>query len=439
MIKKSRFPKIFFGWWTVIAGGLVDLWGAGYQVYGISALFKPISQELGISRAVTSIASSIGRLEGGLEGPLTGWISDKYGPKWIIMFSVFCMALALILMNYVGSLWAFLVVWGVLLGTGHNILSLPLDKAITSWFVKKRGLALSIRWVLSGLSGVLVLPLIAWLIITQDWRMTCVIGGVVMALIGFPLCWFFVKQKRPEYYGLLPDGARVEPGLETDIEAMIDRGAEYASSLEETEFTARQALKTPAYWLIIVVQSVHMLVGPVMSIHCIPFLTDIGIDPLKAAGMMALMIGSSIPSRLIGGLIADRMSKNHLRFLMGGAYLLQAAGIIVFLLNQSVTMIFVWFILYGIGQGVGHTLNPLMLARYFGRKAYGSIRGSMVMVATPIGIVAPVYAGWIYDTTGSYMAAFIQFAVLLAVSGIIAFFIFSPKQPTEVTDIRKIL
>ena len=439
MIKKSRFPKIFFGWWTVIAGGVIDIWGAGYQVYGISAFLKPISQELGFSRATMSIASSIGRLEGGLEGPAVGWISDRYGPKWPIMASVFCMALALILMNYVGSLWAFLLVWGVLLGTGHNLLSLPLDKAVTNWFVKKRGLALSIRWVLSGLSGVLVLPLIAWLIITQGWRMTCVIGGVVMALIGFPLAWFFVKQKRPEYYGLLPDGARVEPGLEADIDAMIHRGMEYASSSEEIEFTARQALRTLAYWLMVGVQAVHMLVGPVMSIHCIPFLTDIGIDPLKAAGMMALMIGSSIPARFIGGLIADRMSRNHLRFLKGGAYLLQAIGVTVFLLNPTVAMIFVWFILYGIGQGAGATVNPLMLARYFGRKAYGSIRGTMTMVATPIGIVAPVYAGWIYDTTGSYMVAFVQFAVLLAVSGIIALFIFPPKPPAEISGIRKIV
>ncbi|MFC1953382.1 MFS transporter [Chloroflexota bacterium] len=439
MIKKREYPRVFFGWWTVIAGGVIDLWGAGFQVYGISALFKPIASELGFSRAQMTFPSSIGRLEGGLEGPLIGWISDKHGYKWLIMAGVFCMALALIMMNYVGSLWAYVLVWGVLLGTGHNMLASPIDKAITDWFVKKRGLALSIRWVLSGLSGVLVLPLIAWLITTQDWRMTCVIGGVVMVLIGFPLVLFGVKQKRPEYYGMLPDGARVETGLEADTDAMIDKGVEYASSLGEIEFTARQALRTPAYWMIVGVQTVYMLMGPVMSIHLIPFLTDRGIDLIKAAGMMALMIGASIPSRFIGGLLADRLNINHIRYLKGGAYLLQALGVTVFLLNPTIEMIFVWFILYGIGQGSGQTVNPLMMARYFGRKAYGSIRGTMTVVATPIGIVAPVYAGWIYDTTGSYMTAFVQLAVLIAVAGIVTFFIFPPKPPTQISDVRKIL
>jgi len=439
LIKKRRFPRLFFGWWTVISGGVIDLWGAGYQVYGISALFKPISLELGFTRAATSLASSIGRLEGGLEGPITGWISDKYGPRWLIIGSVFLMSLSLILMYYVNSLWAFLIVWGVLLGTGHNILSLPLDKAITNWFVKKRGRAISIRWVLSGLSGMLVLPLIAWLIIAYGWRTTCVIGGVVMALIGFPLAIFGVKQRRPEYYGMMPDGALVESGLENDTDAMIRKGIEYASDSEEMEFTARQALKTPAYWLIVGVQTIHMLLGPVMSIHLIPFLTDIGIDPLQAAGLMALMVGVSIPFRFIGGLIADRLSKNHLRFLKGGSFILQGIGVTVFLLNQNMAMIVVWFILYGVGRGLGQTVNPLMVASYFGRKAYGSIRGTMIMVATPIGIAAPVYAGWIYDYSGSYLIAFIQLAVLISLSGIITLFIVPPRPPSQISDIHSII
>ena len=188
MIKRSRFPKIFFGWWTVLAGGILALWGHGYHAYGFSALFKPIASELGFSRAVTSVAASIGRFEGGFEAPITGWVTDRFGPRWIVLSGVFLISVSLILMNWVNSLWAFYLVWGVILGTGCNIaLSLPLDTAITNWFVKKRGLALSLKWVGSGLSGVIVLPLISWLIIVQGWRTTCVIGGLVMALVGLPL------------------------------------------------------------------------------------------------------------------------------------------------------------------------------------------------------------------------------------------------------------
>ena len=167
MIKKRRFPKIFYGWWMVLVGGLLALWGHGFHTYGFSAFFKPIGTELNFNRTATSVASSIGRFEGGFEAPLTGWLTDKFGPKWIVIFGISVIGLALLLMNFVESLWDFYLVWGVILGTGINIgLTLPVDKAITDWFVKKRGMALGTKMVFSGLSGALILPLVAWLIST---------------------------------------------------------------------------------------------------------------------------------------------------------------------------------------------------------------------------------------------------------------------------------
>lgn len=438
MFRRTRFSKIFPGWWIVLVSGILALWGHGYNTYGISALFKPISSELRFNRAATSLAASIGRLEGGFEAPLTGWVTDRFGPKWIVLFGVFLISLSLILMFFINSLWGYYVFWGVMLGTGCNIaLTLPTDTTISNWFVKKRGLALSIKQVFSGLSGVIVLPLIAWLIIVQGWRITCLIGGVVMLVVGLPLAWFFLKSHRPEYYGLLPDGGTVEE--KTDTNQMIEKGVNYAAEVNEVEFTLRQAVRTPAYWLLIAVNAVHGLVAPVMNIHLIPFLTDRGIDPLVAAGMMSIMIAASLPARFVGGFLADRISRRHLRILVGGAYLLQTVGVAIFLLNQSLAMIYVWFILYGIGQGAGNTLNPLIRADYFGRKAYGSIRGSATMLMTPVGVIAPIYVGWVYDSTGTYMTTFTLFAALLAAATVLMFFTLPPKPPPKLTDIRQIL
>lgn len=154
MIKVRNFPRIFFGWWIVLIGGILTIWGSGYQLYGFSALFKPISSELGFSRAATSVATSIGRFEGGFEAPLSGWATDRFGPKWIVISGVFLIGLSLILMNSIHSLLSYYIVWGVLLGTGINIgLALPLDTTIQNWFVKKRGLALGTKWMSSGLAG----------------------------------------------------------------------------------------------------------------------------------------------------------------------------------------------------------------------------------------------------------------------------------------------
>ena len=439
MSKRIHFPKIFPGWWTVLTGGILALWAYGYQAYGISALFKPISSELGFSRTTTSVASSIGRFEGGFEAPITGWITDRYGPRWVVILGVFLISLGLALMYYINSLWSFYVAWGVLAGTGVNIaLSVPIDTAISNWFVKKRGLALSIKVMFAGLSGVVVMPLIAWLIIVQGWRNACLFGGVVMAVVGLPLVWFFLKPHRPEYYGLLPDGAKITAGT-TEESHIIEQGTRYAAEVQEVEFTLRQAMRTRAYWLLVLLMAIISLVAPVMTIHTIPFLTDIGVDPLKAAGMMSIYVGVSIPFRFVGGFIADRVKGKYLPFLLGAGCLLQAVGTGVFLLHQTIPMIYIWFVLFGVGWGILTIVPPLIRARYFGRKAFGSIGGSSAMFVAPAGVIAPIYAGWVYDTTGSYITVFTLFAVLLVVSAAILPFIRPPKPPAQVTDVRKFL
>ncbi len=437
MIKKRKFPKIFLGWRTVLAGSFISAWGIGFQVHGFSALFKPIASELGLNRSATSIAASIGRLGQGIESPIAGWLVDRFGPRFLIIIGLFIAGLGLILMNYINSLWSFYIVWGVILGTGINIgLEIPLDKAITSWFVKKRGRALSVRWFFTGLAG-LVLFFVAWLISTQGWRMTCVIGGLVTWAVALPLAWLLVKPRRPEYYGLLPDGATTEAELDDDVNRMIDRGVNYAAEVHEVEFTLRQAVRTPAYWLIIVAQSVRTVGFSAILTHGVPFLTDMGIEPVKAAGVVGTIILASTPSRLLGGFLVDRVKTERLRFLMAGAFLLQAVGITTFLLNQTIAMIYVFLILFWIGVGIALPFPAAVRARYFGRKAYGSIAGSSMVFLTPVGVLAPIYAGWVFDNTGSYIPAFTLFAIAFVVSAVLISLASPPQPPAQVTDVRK--
>jgi len=437
---RRGFPRIFFGWWTALAGGFLCFWGYGYYMLGFSALFKPIALELGLSRAVTSVAASIGRFEGGFEAVVTGWVTDKFGPRWIILCGTFLIGLGLILMSLINSLWAFYVVWGVIIATGVNVgLSLPLDKAISNWFVKKRGMALSVRWVFTGLGSVIVLPLITWLIGAEGWRITCVIGGTVMWLVGLPLAWFFVRPERPEHYGLLPDGATIKGAVEEDTGLVIGRGIEYAAEVEEIEFTLRQAMKTRAYWLLILAYAGHSLVMPAIMIHTIPFLTDMGLSPAQAAALVATASAASIPTRFIGGVLADRVRKEHQRFVLAGTFFVIAAGITAFLVNQTIAMAYVFFFIFYLGFTTGLPLNSAIRARYFGRKGFGSIQGTSTMIMTPFGVAAPIYAGWVYDVTGKYATAFAVFAGLLAFSTVVMLFARPPRPPIQVTDIRKFL
>ena len=220
---------------------------------------------------------------------------------------------------------------------------------------------------------------------------------------------------------------------------MIDRGVNYAAEVREVEFTLRQATRTPAYWLLIIAQSVRTVGFSAILTHGVPFLTDMGIEPVKAALLIGTIILTSTPSRLIGGFLADRVQTRYLRFLIAGAFLLQAVGIAVFLLNQTIAMIYVFLILFWIGVGIALPLTAGIRARYFGRKAFGSIQGTSMIFLTPVGVVAPIYAGWVYDNTGSYIPAFTLFAALFAISAVLVSLAYPPKPPAQVTDVRKFL
>jgi len=439
LIKRRRFPRIFFGWWTNLVTGIISGLGNGFYGAGFSVFFKPLAAELGLTRATTSFAAGIGRLESGLQAPLTGWLADRFGPRWVIVVGICIFGTGLALMNFITSLWAYYLVWGFIIAAGNNLaLTITVDKALTNWFVSKRGLAFGIRFVLIAIGGMIVLPVVTWLVTTQGWRITCLIWAGVM-FAGVPLAWYFVKQKRPEYYGLLPDGAKIKSGSEADIDSMIYEGVEYAASFEETEFTLRQAMRTPTYWMLIITWACGTIVFGGFNIHCIPFLTDMGIDPAVAAGMMAMMVFFTIPSRFLGGFLADRIRKDRLQFLLAGAFLFQAIGITTFLLNQTVTMVYVFLILYGFGSGASTPSRLMIGARYFGRKAFASIQGTTMLFVAPLSLLAPVYTGWIYDTTDSYITALILFAALAAFATFLVCLLRPPKAPAKVTDIRKFM
>ncbi len=418
---------------TALVSGL----GHGFYTNGMAILFKPIAADLNLTRAATSWATGIGRLQGGLEAPLTGWLSDRFGPKWVMIVGICFISTGLVLMNFIASLWAYYVVWGVIIGVGINLaLTIAADKALTNWFIKKRGLAFGVRFALIGVCGALVVPLIERMVGAYEWRMTCLIwAGVMFASI--PLLWVFVRQKRPEYYGLLPDGVAVEPDSEVDVDSMIDRGVEYATGLEEIEFTLRQAMKTRSYWMFVIAWVCASVVLGGINIHVFNFLTDMGIDSAVASGMLAMMIFFTVPGRFFGGFIADHVRKDRQNYLVAGAFILQAIGITAYLLHQTVTMAYVFLALYGLGSGAPTPLRLTLVGRYFGRKAFASIQGSAMMFSAPVGLLAPVFSGWVYDTTDSYINAFILYVGLVAMAALLMCFVRPPRPPSVVGDIRK--
>ena len=418
-------PRIYFGWWTVLVTGVISGLGHGFYGLGISVFFKDLAQELGVSRAITSVAAGVGRLEGGITSPFTGWLVDKYGPKWVIFSGIIVAGVGLVYMRFIHSAGAYIVAWGVLAGVGINIgLTVAVDKSLNDWFVAKRGLAQGIKFGLISLASVAILPIAAGLVTSYGWRSTCLLWGFIL-LVCAPVSLLFVKQKRPEFYGLLPDGARMEANPHGNVEDKADEGT-HAPIFEEEEYAFKAAIKTRAYWISALALSIFMFVYGAITVHTIPFLTDMGISRTVASAMMSLMVLLTVPSRFLGGIITDYVPKDRLNFLIAVVFFLQAVGIAVFLMNRDRASIYVMFILYGLGSGACPPLFILLMGRYFGRKAFGSILGSSLALRAPASLVSPVFAGWVYDRTGNYIVAFALFLALAAFATLLMIFLKPP-------------
>ena len=429
--KSSPRRRLFTGWWSVLFIGIASGLGHGFNIYGFSILFKQISAELELNRAFTSLAAGIGRMEGGITSPLVGWLSDKVGPRWIVIVGTAVAALGMLLMSRVTEVWQYYVAWGVLIGLGLNIgLTVACDKSINDWFIRRRGLAQGIKFAIISVFGIIILPVVTALIEFRDWRFVCLVFGLIM-VASLPLAYILIKPRRPEYYGLLPDGAHFGEGGEKDREAMLETGVSYASSLHEMEYTFKQAAKTGTYWLLIIGYAVHNFIVGGLNVHIHPFLTDIGIGEAAASGMMGIMIFFTIPSRVFGGIVADKVPKDRLHLLLVAAFLFQVIGISAYLWNRSPASVYVLLACHGLSSGAVTPVILLVIGRYFGRKAFGSILGMMITFLAPMSLLSPVYYGWMYDSFLAYDNAFITALALAVIATVTTLFVRPPSPPVQ--------
>jgi len=410
----ERYKNMYFGWKTVFAGAVIACWGYGSWYYGMSALFTPLIAEYGWTRAQLSLAFSMRSIEGGLEGPFGGMLIDKYGERKITIISTIIACAGLVALLFVKELWQFIFVWGFVVSLGFNLgLYDTVNSAVSKWFIRKRGRALSFVTLGGGLGGPIIVPMMAWLIINYGWRVALLFVAGSTLVICLPLAWFFMKDGPPEKYDMLPDGDTV---IESDNPDEIN-------FVEEYNFTPKEALQTRSFWMMLIAFMLSGGITAMVTMHQIPYLLDLGIDTMAAAGVLGLMATMSLPGRVLFAWLSDRIGERKTLII---SYGMKAVGLVVFVLARNLSHILIFVAIYGAGYGGSIPVSTSLRASYFGRKAYATITGYTTFFGAISNVAYPIFAGWCYDVYKSYTFAF---AVITGIQVLAMVFMYFAKKP----------
>lgn len=411
--------KIFYGWWIVAATNIICMFGYGTWLYSFGVFFKPMVGEFGWTRAMTAGAYSLRSIEGGIASPVVGWAVDKYGSRIVIIVGALVSGLSFVMMPLVKSLWGFYLVYGVLLSAGMSaMLYLPAWTVIAKWFKRRLSFAMALLSVGAGIGGLICAPAAAILITHFGWRAAFVIMGIFIWCIAIPLA--FVVREKPSDMGLMPDGDKsADNKISPDPSISLKKAGSPHQDLNSPDYSLKEALKSSAFWFLALSFFFQGMAHSVVTVHTVPALTDAGIAMKQAAFSIGLLTLVSVIGRLAFGTLGDYFDK---RYLFMTAYALMGSGVLVLMNANTMGMVWIFIFLFGIGFGGSIPLMPAIRAEYFGRAALGKIQGFMTPLSMAAGAVGPIFAGYVFDTTGSYRIAFLATGGLTFLAVIFMFF-----------------
>ncbi len=427
--------RVFYGWWLVGLSSFMLTLMSLTVFQGLGIMLVALERRYYWSRTALSGAFSLARVEGAILGPIEGVLVDRMGTRRMVLIGYTMMGLGFIWLSQIDALGSLGLLralpsvslderlmhfYGaymfISLGTGLGGW-LALIAMVNNWFNRRRSLAMA-----SSMSGIhlggLLVPVLAVAIEWFELSGAAMGIGVLLLLITGPA----VKaiRNRPEDMGLLPDG---DSGRAQTADSRDDRPL--IPDDDEPDFTAMQALKTPAFWMLTIAQVASSVAIVTLALHLVPKLTDTGMTPPAAALVQTAYTLVALPAQFVSGYLAERLSKT----LMIAFFLfLQGTGILVIALFDSVLMAYVFALLYGIGFGGRSPLTTAIRGDYFGRKAFATIMGISQLPMNTAMIFAPLFAGYMFDTTGTYIVPFTTFAALSYMGAVLMLFVRKPKQ-----------
>ncbi|MDA0768943.1 MAG: MFS transporter [Chloroflexi bacterium] len=415
-IQKETRKRPFYGWYVVAAASVQGMFGNGTVSNGFSIFFQSIRTDLGVNYTAMALVFSLSRAEGGLGGPLVGWLVDRFGARRMILIGGITAGIGLILVSQAREYWQFILLFVGVVSVGKTAgLGQTLMAVVNQWFVRRKGVALSTLMTSFAGGGAIVVPLLGLGIGTIGWRATLMYAGIFIICITIPVAK--VIRSRPEDIGLGPDG---DP-MESDTPLDIVQGEEGASKAIESpklgpDFTVREAIKTSAFWLLLLGLTIRVSATNAIVIHIFPILEEQGFGEQQAAFFVSAMFFIAIPLRFGMGVAGDYLSPRKILFVgMNGA----ALGLLALYMLHGMTAVVLFIIGFSLVEGVT-SVNWLMVGNYFGRRRFASIMGFMSMFHNTGMVISPLFSGWIKDTTGSYDIVMLTFIPIFVI-GALAF------------------
>ena len=412
----GRLP-VYYGW-VVFALANLPSFGARpvASVAVLSVFVIPMTEEFGWSRGLFSGAVSLGAVFGLLMSPYAGQLIDRYGSGVIVAGCSAVVGACALGIAVVSSAWSFYAIYV----PGRAVFSSPLElgttTAISNWFTRRRPMALAWFGAAQGV-GLGLLPLAAaFLIGGFGWRSAWVALGILTLATGI-LPPLFLMARRPEDMGLEPDPAPAPQTPEPQAAGNTPAAAvPRAAAWSDTDYTVREAVRTPAFWILAFFSMVGFMAQAGVSLHQTAHYADAGVPQGQAALVATAFALGQIPGGMVWSGLGRRLP---VRFMLAVSAGWLAGGVFGIGFTQGLAWGIVYGFLFGAGVGGLHTLLRLAWADYYGRVHLGAIRGLTLPAQIGGQAIGPVVSGFMFDASGGYRAPFVIFGTAVGLAALL--------------------